>query len=384
MLKYFCVFLVLFFGFYPTGYSQKSTAKKIETIKIDLKNQLGSVSHGKVFKVKNVSILETNSKCHIGNIDKVLVKNDQLYILDKFSSKSVFHFKSNGRFAEVVGVFGKGPGEYTMPYDIALDGENLLILDNGARILNYDLNGTYNSTKLFDNFTARNLAASENFYYLIGGGRGKSLLITNKDLVIKESYFPFVNRLFSVNIPVPLQRINADLCIYRSYLNDTIFSISKDKLDPHLYVDFGKRKTPYKSLNNSNVEIGDFEDLQSHYCIISYYFESISWVYFAFSFEQEVYLDFYNKVTKQNYLIPFSNFKNDLSFCKDSYIIGCDPLSNSFIFLVEPFTLIKELKNMIEEVGNDELKAIYKKNINDLNEISNPILIFVEPVFDKL
>lgn len=54
--------------------------------------------------------LESTDDCLIGNIDKLLVGKENLYVLDMKYGKKVFIFDRKGRFIKSIGNYGKGPG----------------------------------------------------------------------------------------------------------------------------------------------------------------------------------------------------------------------------------------------------------------------------------
>lgn len=87
--------------------------------------------------------LETSDSVLINSIGQVLIVKDHIYILEKASSPRVFCFDINGRFVEMVGQNGQGPGEYTLVNKLFLDQEKraIVVADVGRKqLLYYDLN----------------------------------------------------------------------------------------------------------------------------------------------------------------------------------------------------------------------------------------------------
>jgi len=90
--------------------------------------------------------LETVSDGLIGNIHKVIIVNDRIFILDRLMAKSVLCFDINGKFIRKIGNHGRGPGEWLNPVDIAYldDSQNFVIYCHSIRkLIFYDLNGNY-------------------------------------------------------------------------------------------------------------------------------------------------------------------------------------------------------------------------------------------------
>ncbi len=85
--------------------------------------------------------LETNDSCYIGNIKQILYYQERFYVLDFPTGKSVFMFDKNGRYIKKINSVGQGPGEYVLPYNIAInEEENVLYVRDVAqnKMLVYD------------------------------------------------------------------------------------------------------------------------------------------------------------------------------------------------------------------------------------------------------
>jgi hypothetical protein len=103
--------------------------------------------------------LETSEKILIGNIDKLFVYNNHIYILDARIAKSIFIFHYDGRFKTKISKNGQGRSEYTYLRDMEIDTINkrLTVYDrNDGKLLFFDLDGNYiNAQKVgfrFSNF----------------------------------------------------------------------------------------------------------------------------------------------------------------------------------------------------------------------------------------
>lgn len=73
--------------------------------------------------------LETNDISLISSIDKILCRNQAIYIFDKDSQK-VLVFRKDGRFLKSIHHVGQGPGEYIYAADIDVDDSgNIYVLD---------------------------------------------------------------------------------------------------------------------------------------------------------------------------------------------------------------------------------------------------------------
>lgn len=87
--------------------------------------------------------LETKKECLIGSCDKILTKNNNVYILDRTSTNTVYTYDKNGNFIFKIDKQGKGPGEYIQMMDFYVDDqENIYIWDiMNKNIIKYSMQG---------------------------------------------------------------------------------------------------------------------------------------------------------------------------------------------------------------------------------------------------
>lgn len=84
--------------------------------------------------------LELVENSMIGNINKIIYRNNNFYIFDKTSTMGVLIFDRQGRFIKALYKLGEGPGEYVAPIDFDVDSAgNIFIADNARQtIIKYD------------------------------------------------------------------------------------------------------------------------------------------------------------------------------------------------------------------------------------------------------
>lgn len=81
--------------------------------------------------------LETTPDNLIGEVKKVLLKNDRIFIL----SSSVMCFDLNGKFIYSINNRGRGPGEFIKIDDMSIANEKIYLYDNTQwKIMSYDIN----------------------------------------------------------------------------------------------------------------------------------------------------------------------------------------------------------------------------------------------------
>ena len=95
-------------------------------------------------------ILELTDESIVGNIDKLVIFEDRIYILDKLTS-SVFIFDMDGKYLSKISKIGNGPGEYSRLhfFDIEPESRQIVLTDLTTYWnMRYDLDGNFISRKL--------------------------------------------------------------------------------------------------------------------------------------------------------------------------------------------------------------------------------------------
>ncbi|MDR2037714.1 MAG: 6-bladed beta-propeller [Bacteroidales bacterium] len=89
--------------------------------------------------------LETTSDCLIGRINKVLFRDDKIYVADFYQTTALYVFDMNGKFLFKISRMGKGPGEYISfrDFDIQANGDIYMFDHFGKKFIVFDPAGTY-------------------------------------------------------------------------------------------------------------------------------------------------------------------------------------------------------------------------------------------------
>ena len=87
------------------------------------------------------------------NIDKLVLFEDNYYIMDKIGQRKVLVFDDKGNFKRAIGNVGKGKGEYINIEDFTIDKANnrIVILAYPSTVFVYDLQGGFVTSKRLDN-----------------------------------------------------------------------------------------------------------------------------------------------------------------------------------------------------------------------------------------
>ena len=232
--------------------------------------------------------LETNDNSLITGIDKIVIRNNFIYLFKDRGTIKVFDLK--GKFITSIGTLGKGPGELLTPtdFDISPDGKTIAILDrDGSKLSYYNNKGTFiksvkNSIKWGFRFcwmdTNRLLFTSLYRKQKFGCYQvyeTDTLLRTYKGILpYNEQYegLRFVSRVF--------QRQGDKKITFRHPIECTVFDIDQpDQI--YRYINFGsaylpdERKVEY--VKNNNLVMQDSHN--ANFAILWNYIEEKDWAY---------------------------------------------------------------------------------------------------------
>lgn len=125
--------------------SSLSTAQKI--VKIDPgKGIIRQLYLSEIASDIKYTKLETNDSCLISQIVKVITDEAHIFVSSHFQDYTrLLMFSKNGNFLRNIGVYGRGPGEYSSVLDFALDPVKkiIYILDPLGKVLLFNYKGNY-------------------------------------------------------------------------------------------------------------------------------------------------------------------------------------------------------------------------------------------------
>lgn len=133
-----CITTILFvLCFSSCTNSPNADTTAINTLKIDLSRAKQEKEISQIFSEISLVKLETTPNSLIGEINKIFLSNNLIYISDGLS---VYLFDMNGQFKKRLHNNGKGPGEYTGISDFVVGKNNTIeILNSGLqKVIRYD------------------------------------------------------------------------------------------------------------------------------------------------------------------------------------------------------------------------------------------------------
>lgn len=233
----------------------------------DLKSVDNLVVDSSIILERKLIVLEYTEKSMIGDIDKVLMTDDRILVLDKRVAKALFVFDHSGAFIKKMGEHGGGQGELGYLYDFDIDPYgNIYLLDIGLRkVIKFGKDLTYLGERRFNFNTFQFGYVDDNRFAFDQRGRsnGKMSDLHNLDyrlLVwdimkgIDKRYFAY-NKIYDVEGIMNLTSQN----LYRSdsilLFNDPftydVYEITSDTLRKKYSFDFGSGNIPESYFNKS-------------------------------------------------------------------------------------------------------------------------------------
>ena len=233
-----------------------------------------------LIKEKEYLKLQTNKECLISGIDKLIIRNNQIYILDRISN-SVFVFNTKGKYIKKYYHYGKGPGELINlhDFDLSKDGKYIYFMDITQRkICKYSINDELIKNVKLDFNTFSFACIDENTLIFYQNKRRNSKRKYQYNLVIwdfkKEDV---INGFLPIKEPRPviigksaLYYSNRQL-YYLPFSASSVYMINKQQLTPFIHIldsayiekDFWVNVDPYEVIkkliaSNYSYSFSDF------------------------------------------------------------------------------------------------------------------------------
>lgn len=110
-----------------------------ERITVDLDSN-DKISNSEIFNTVRYIPLETNSESVIGEIKKIKVTEDYIFVSD-FTSASIIIFNRKGEYVNKLSKQGRGPDEYIDIYDFDTDKNNNIYVGGVNKMMVYSFSG---------------------------------------------------------------------------------------------------------------------------------------------------------------------------------------------------------------------------------------------------
>lgn len=363
-----------------------SRSHSIETIKIDL-DEVPEVKMSSFFEELEYVPLETNDQALIGDPDKVIIYDDNIYLLEKYNTRRLSAFGLDGSLKFRINE-GRGPGQLLEPSDFIVNQDTKIIEvhDNRKREMQYyDSLGNFIKSKRTGILPSSIHKANNNYYFYTAnvpeGDFRHSLIITDEDFNVLENHFPIPENMEFISIGGYRNFHQYDNSLFLSFvLNDTIYEVSPAHgVQPAYLTDFGKYKVPEEvfQMKGTIDEFSDrIEEAGSVFSMIDC-FQNDDWIYFHFYSNKTLspFDAFYSKNFKKVYYNK--RIENDI----DNGIFGRPiHITNDHLYvLIEPYKLIQKIRNGSAVESGSNLSKL----LQEVDENSNPVLMICKFKNDK-
>lgn len=330
--------------------------------------------------------LETTRESIITGIERSIVYQDKIYILDIFG-ESILLFKKDGKFIRRIGRKGKGPKEYISPTSIDIDEKNqhLYVLDDKAsKFLIFNLEGDFvreervnfrlNDLEILDETTyVVNTDVSTNFH-LPEISNNKLIFTDRKWKVFSKTFEYDAKNCSGVAFTRPGLYKFKDKVLYNPTLNYHIFTVTNEGLKPKFFIDAGKAMLPegfeYQlSLDEFGVK---YDNRISPYVFIrGPIVETDDYLLTFLRYGQRDVHFFYSKKSKQ--LFCSTDFRHEASRFRIIPTIKGISSSGEFYGFVDAVNF----KNEVDFITEHNLGEIDAKLLT-LPVDNNPIFVFYE------
>lgn len=277
--------------------------------------------------------LATDTSNLIGVIDKIIPLKDRILIVDKDITQTIYIFDKSGKFIRKINKKGRGPGEYLSLNDVAVDVSNkrLIVHDDMAQKISiFTYEGEFIEKIRLDFITTsiaylgnNRLACYcdyiNNPNYSI---RSKSPNLILFDLQTRKTqsklfFNSTINRLGITGLINNLSSTYSNDTVHLIMpLNDTVYSICNNKVQPEYYVDLGvtpqMRELQRTASSSKSAQEASQEDSKPQYPVICNMLESDSVVYL-----------FYRHNNNTDFTIPGAkHLRKESAFGKKTPITG--------------------------------------------------------------
>jgi len=257
--------------------------------------------------------LEEVDEYPVGVINKMIVTNRDIYILDWQHAHCLFIYGRDGSFKRVIDKVGTGPGEFTTPSDFAIEKGtgNIIILDgNQRKFIVYSKTGDY-LYEIRQNYYMFSFVLRDNEDIIIDQGNtsfdpsNKYLHVINRKGKRLNDFIDIPGYLkeMTVSPREPLQTLN-DTILFLPSLSNKIYNVYEDSVQVRYSIDFEHgwpNRNFFENMKGEHpLKIG--QTLSASYVAFLNFLENRSILYLTFSYKKEQYSYYLNKATGQDIL----------------------------------------------------------------------------------
>lgn len=372
------IFLIILLLTLSCNQNKKSRNEIVEvpTIEISKKNIDDSNDHSEVINIIEVIKLETSEQSLIGEMSKILVRNEKFYIHDG-TSNSILKFNAQGEFLGKLDKKGRGPGEYSELRDFDVDkNENIYILSyNKMLVFNPSFEFVEQldfkvKTKKGEPFPAVLFSLSDNYTFLYRGdfgmrkidGQSPALCCIGNSKKAISDYFPVVFK-YPYNHQT-FYRSGDNLYLTSTMSNDTIYKIENSLLKPYMFVDFGNKKLTEAYILNNRSDLSNKVENDKMLGGILRVYENEKYLCFRVHYGKLEYQAIYNMSNGKIKVLNMTEDNLPFPYCSVMGLIG-----SSFFSCVYSYNFVEGYRG--SEKYSELLRA---NNITNIKDTDNPLI----------
>lgn len=331
--------------------------------------------------MKNISFssiklipLETRKDNFLGDKLKIKLDNNEIYIADLEGHKSIFHFKSDGRFENRIGLQGKGPQEYINLADFIVSGDTIEVLSGAgtiSQITGFNKNGTFVYSRTFNLVVSSFEKVGSSYVFYTGFNKVLHPYRIYTIDISGKNMKPYMENNTQINLPLfedNFFRLDSLLFFRESFFN-CVYEYKNDLFVKKYILDFGTLNIPDK-FYELNIHKG-FEMIDNRgFAFVTNYLENRHFSIFDIAEQKKntdlkihhVLFDKFNMNMTSNTFNENDAFplKNIVSITKN----------DELVYLIYPVDIINNRSEF------DKLPISNKPILENVAENDNPILFF--------
>jgi hypothetical protein len=368
-------YLLIFFLIITLSCCSNNTKEHDNVLAIDYKNLEEIRLSGYVSDIKVVK-LATSDDVLIGEIVKVEIFNNRIYILDRLSN-ALFIFTDEGEFLYKLRNIGQGPGEYIYLFDFDVTNDGLYLSDIGIAILHYDNDFNF-VRKINHHSVAGNFVMNDEYFWIFREPHPATynqILMIDKNGRTVEEFFQKKASESEVNLASSnlFQKQKSHIYFSPRYGNTIYEWNGENKWQEFITLSFGD-KTFDKDINEYYSKNAIMNDADFPYIVRKDFFVFHNFLLCDFHIDSRLYCCFYDLKTKE---VKAGKVKNDLipnyeSWFPMSYNGHSSQSNNCFIECVSPEWILSE------EYGYYKGLCKLNESLKYLTEDDNPVLVIYE------
>ena len=250
-IGYALLFLTLLFS---CTEEQHSTGL-VEVVDIDV-NARKDYDFSYFFDTCYIVPLQTTDAALIGDVSNVILKEENVFILDNRKSKSIFIYNWKGQLKNVIDKLGEGPGHYLSPSNMSIpESDSLIYITDflAQKRHSYTFDGAFKESIRLDPSTMyTDLIQNNGFFYTAGGGdvgKAKSVHVRDSDFsLLKKMNISLKDDIWlqnGIKTKYFFEKSDGKGVLYKGHRTNSIITIENDSITHVMRVNLSSNSFHY-------------------------------------------------------------------------------------------------------------------------------------------